>query len=47
MRTVTYSVTLPRLGPDATEAFILAHAGIGSTTSSQSTRQGRQHPVET
>jgi hypothetical protein len=47
MRTVTYSVTLPRLGPDTTEAFILAHSGIGSTRSSQRTRQGTQHPVET
>jgi hypothetical protein len=47
MRSVTYSVILLRQGPDATEAFILAHTGIGSTRSSQSTRQGKQHPVET
>jgi hypothetical protein len=47
MRTVTHSVILPRLGPDATEAFILAHPGIGFTRSSQRTRQGKQHPVET
>jgi hypothetical protein len=47
MRTVTYSVILPRLGPDVTEAFILAHPGIGPTRSSQRTRQGKQHPVET
>jgi hypothetical protein len=46
MRTVTHSVILPRLGPDATEAFILAHPGIGSTRTSQRTRQGKQHPVE-
>jgi hypothetical protein len=37
---------LPRLGPDATEAFILAHLGIGSTKSSQCTRQPK-HPWET
>jgi hypothetical protein len=38
---------LPRLGPDAMEAAILAHPGIGSTRSSQRTRQGKQHPVQT
>ena len=47
MRTVTYSVILTRLGPDATEAFILAHPGIGSTRRSQRTRQGKQHSVGT
>jgi len=44
---VAQSVIVCRLGPAATEAFILARPGIGSTRSSQRTRQGKQHPVET